>query len=234
MDAKAENDQALDDSYGIRAWMRADPKKNTQHELARRASALAGFKIAQQRISSVLSPPGVSGAERSTRYMPFIVKAMEGDNNTYPMKRKRRLAVVRYPKTPTLDTNDDIPAYDLNKNTTGGLGIMNSEVARWVTRPGNLSHVSDAYGVQAREVDMRPMYRPGDILIVNPRLAPRVEDGVLLLSEDKTNVQIGEFVSESADMWVVKKYGDNPETFTFSRAEFPACHPVCLVFPGRN
>lgn len=111
---------------------------------------------------------------------------------------------------------------------------MNKEVARWVIRPDNLAHVTDAYGVQAREVDMRPMYRPGDVLIVNPRLAPRVEDGVLLLSDDKTSVQIGEFVSQDADTWVVKKYGDNPQTVTFPRVDFPACHPVCLVFPGRN
>ena len=75
----------------------------------------------------------------------------------------------------------------------GTLTITDTDPIDWVLPPTHLQHVRDGYGVIIAGDSMVPIYRPGDIALVNPRLPPKLEDVVILYTPDKTSATIKEY-----------------------------------------
>lgn len=95
-----------------------------------------------------------------------------------------------------------------------------------VPRPAALSTVPGVYAIYMRGPSMTPMYRSGDLLIINPHHPPRPEDGALFLSRERDRFRIGEFLRETGTEWVCKRWGNKPAEFRLRKHEFPNCEPI--------
>ncbi|NBO20152.1 MAG: S24 family peptidase, partial [Proteobacteria bacterium] len=74
-----------------------------------------------------------------------------------------------------------------------------------VPRPHYLAHVKDAYAVYVVGDSMAPMYRPRQLLFVNPYKPPVSGSGVVITLADGA-VLIKEFVRQKPTGMVVREY----------------------------
>ena len=202
----------IDDPHGIQRAREA--RGWTERELARRPG------VPYQRIQS-LEKATPKGGKTYSRYLPQVLAALESD-----------AAPADNPRFKTVGLPNDLPVYALRPNQSGGVEKTATIVAS-VPRPNKVRSVPDAYAVRVWGSDMAPKYRPGDDLAVDPIAPPRPQCGVLLISKEKHVVEIGDFVAEGADLWMVQKFGETPATMTFSRLDYPIVHVVCGVYPDR-
>ncbi|HET7411646.1 MAG TPA: helix-turn-helix domain-containing protein [Pararhizobium sp.] len=95
-----------------------------------------------------------------------------------------------------------------------------------VPRPHYLKNVRDAYSVYTVGWSMVPMYRPGQLLYVNPHKPPQPGRGVVVTKQTDA-VVIKEFVREMPDGSIeLREYQPKPRTFTVRREEIRHIHAV--------
>lgn len=75
-----------------------------------------------------------------------------------------------------------------------------------VERPPVLKNKRDAYAMHCVGDSMKPMYRQGQTLFVNPYLPPRTEDGIIIYMAHGETVLVKEFVRQTATELWVKEY----------------------------
>ncbi len=94
-----------------------------------------------------------------------------------------------------------------------------------VPRPHYLAQTKDAYAIYVIGNSMIPMYRPRQLLFVNPYKPPSPGSGVVIT---KTNgaVLIKEFVKQKATGLVVREYAPNLRDFTIPMADIATIHAV--------
>jgi hypothetical protein len=78
--------------------------------------------------------------------------------------------------------------------------------------------------VQIWGSSMSPKYHPKDIVIINPMAPPRPFGGVLAMNEDRSDVCIGEFVSETDNEWIIARFGSGARGSPFGAQGLPD-HP---------
>ena len=94
-----------------------------------------------------------------------------------------------------------------------------------VPRPHYLAHVKDAYAVYVVGDSMAPMYRPRQLLFVNPYKPPVSGSGVVITLADGA-VLIKEFVRQKPTGMVVREYRPQLRDFTISQTDIAALHAV--------
>ena len=94
-----------------------------------------------------------------------------------------------------------------------------------VPRPHYLAHVRDAYAVYVVGDSMTPMYRPRQLLFVNPYKPPVSGSGVVITLADSA-VLIKEFVRQKPTGIVVREYRPQPRDFTIGQADIASLHAV--------
>lgn len=223
----SEMDGRTRDIYGIRAWREA--QGYDQRTLAGMVSMILGRHINYQKIQRLEGPitPTLGNEPISDALQP-ILDMMSGSISAETVKGDVNLVPPQ--AIPKRDFRMDVPVYDLRANALGGVEMAG--LITTITRHENIKYIKEAYGVQIRERNMVPVYWPGDVLIVNPALAPRVEKGVLIMSGDQHDIRIGEFAAEDDEFWTIKRYGTTPETIRLAKAQYPICHRVCATYPG--
>jgi SOS-response transcriptional repressor LexA len=120
----------------------------------------------------------------------------------------------------------------------GGTMVVSTEPLETVQRPWYLRDVRDGFGVLIVGESMIPVYEPGDIVIINPRLPPmRGKDVILVAGEHE-----GEFTATikrlegwTSTLWKLRQF--NPPngqrgTFTLSKADWPKALRVVGSFKG--
>jgi phage repressor protein C with HTH and peptisase S24 domain len=221
-----------DDPYGIKA--RREARGWSQQELADRANEFLtaeekrrGMRVKKQDVGRLEKTSDIKKKPVNSMYKGVVISALNAPDD------EPRLALAERggPRLVPASKND-VPLFDVWIDPkTGESGLSPSAIGT-IPRPPLLAHATQAYCVQVRGVDMSPVYRPGDTLAIDPNRVPRTESGVVLVSEDH-KIVIGEFVSETAEKWELKKYGAQPETISVSRERFPACHCIAIIYPGR-
>lgn len=94
-----------------------------------------------------------------------------------------------------------------------------------VPRPYYLTHAKDAYALYVVGDSMVPMYRPRQLLFINPYKLPSPGNGVVI-TDAKGAVQIKEFVRQKANGVTVREYQPRMREFTISRADIASLHAV--------
>lgn len=110
--------------------------------------------------------------------------------------------------------------------------VMSAEPVDMAERPPSLRHVKGAYGVIVVGESMRPILRPGDVVIVHPHKQPRREDICVFrrLSDGEFHSTVKEFRSQTVDHWLVHRYGSNPGDKKLKKADWPECHVVVTIY----
>ena len=94
-----------------------------------------------------------------------------------------------------------------------------------VPRPHYLQHVKDAYAIYVVGDSMAPMYRPGQLLFVNPYKPPTAGSGVVIVQPDGA-VLIKEFVKQKSNGVVLREYRPTPRDFTLPQTAIATMHSV--------
>lgn len=186
----------------------------TERDLARRAG------VPYQRIQA-LERPSPAGKAPYSRYLPDVLRALdEGEGNP-------RSPLSANPRFVPPETGQ-MPVYLMRPNQSGGMEMTGAVIAM-MRKLVSMAHIPGAYAAQIWGSGMAPKYHPKDIVFVNPIAPPRPFGGVIVMSEDRADVHIGEFVHETADEWVIKQFGDNPAEKRLSRATYPVIHAIVSV-----
>lgn len=94
-----------------------------------------------------------------------------------------------------------------------------------VPRPYYLAHVRDAYAIYVVGQSMVPMYRPRQLLFVNPYKPPSPGNGVVI-TDPRGAVLIKEFVKQKPNGIVVREYQPALRDFTIAQSDIATLHAV--------
>lgn len=94
-----------------------------------------------------------------------------------------------------------------------------------VPRPHYLAHVKDAYAVYVVGDSMVPMYRPRQLLFINPYKPPVPGSGVVLTLKDGAAL-VKEYVRQKVAGVMLREYHPSQRDFTVSHTEIAALHAV--------
>lgn len=202
----------MNDPHGIRG--RRVALGWSERDLARRAG------VPYQRVQALerVSPAGKSPY---SRYLDDVLRALDvGEGNpSAPIAANPRFALP--------SSTGEMPVYAMRPNQTGGMetGVMIAMMRKLVS----FVHVPGAYAVQIWGSGNAPKYHPKDIVFVNPIAPPRPFGGVIVMSEDRADIHLGEYVGETDDEWIIQQFGAHPAEKRLSRAAYPVVHAIVCV-----
>lgn len=172
-----------------------------------------------------------AGLVKHSRYIEPILKVLGSDISK---------AVAQ-----TVEPGDIIPqgllvgdkGMPLYAQAEGGDGaiIINFDPIDYLKWPAPLMNIREGFGVLVTETSMFPVFEPGDIALVNPKLLPRRDKNCVLLGPDsgsKIKALIKRYQGQSEGVWRVTQW--NPvEDFELSKAEWPRCYSVVGKYDAR-
>lgn len=91
--------------------------------------------------------------------------------------------------------------------------------------PGFVAHVRDAYAIYVVGDSMSPMYRPGQLLYINPHKPPTPGRGIVITKSSRA-VLIKELVRVTSYGLVVREYQPKTREFTVPQSEIQDAHVV--------
>lgn len=94
-----------------------------------------------------------------------------------------------------------------------------------VPRPHYLAHAKDAYAIYVVGDSMTPMYRPRQLLFVNPYKPPVPGSGVVIVQPNGA-VLIKEFVKQKSGGVVLREYQPTQRDFTLANDDISSLHTV--------
>jgi len=123
------------------------------------------------------------------------------------------------------DQADSIPVYGAARGGDDQEMHLDGRPIDWVPRPPFLRNVRQAYSMQVVGDSMKPMYRAGQLVYVNPFRLPRPENGVVIYKHNGA-VLVKELVRRSATRLTVKEYQPREREFSLPIDEIQAIHTV--------
>ncbi len=121
-----------------------------------------------------------------------------------------------------------LPVFALKRGKKQEMFLTREAVDK-VPRPPMLAHVKDAYALYVVDKSMVPMYRPRQLLFVNPYKPPAPGNGVIVVLNDGA-VSIREFVAQKQDSVVVRAHHPSRRDATLALASIAAIHAIAGVW----
>lgn len=132
---------------------------------------------------------------------------------------------------------NDLPVYTAVEGGPGEIHFGDN-LHETVPRPWYVANAADAYAVLVVGTSMVPVIRPGQMVVVNPRLGPIPGEPAIFSNHHDGNFRatIKEFVKSSADAWHVHQY--NPpdgqsHDLKLLKSDWPDAVRVVGWFAGR-
>lgn len=169
-----------------------------------------------------------NGTVKHSRYMNAILRELGLESGTAPKGEASR-------PIPQFLGESDLPVYSAVEGGPGEM-VVSTEPIDFVPRPWFLKNVKDGYAVVVTGESMIPVYEPGDLVIVNPRLqAIRGKNAIFVsgsheLGDFKATVK--RLLRSAPDAWHVKQYNP-PDGMTEEFALPKRQWPLALRIVGR-
>lgn len=131
----------------------------------------------------------------------------------------------------------DLPVFAAVEGGAGEIA-WGTEPIELVPRPWYVANAADAMAILVTGESMMPVIRPGQMVVVDPRLPPLPQEPAVFMSEDHGHFRatIKELRRSTATDWVVYQYNP-PEgqehEFKLPKAEWPKAQRVVGWFAGR-
>jgi hypothetical protein len=118
----------------------------------------------------------------------------------------------------------------------GGPGemVVSTDPIDLVPRPWYMGQVRDGFAVLVVGDSMVPAFEPGELAIVNPRLPPKRNDDVILISgedEGEFRASIKRLINWDAKSWRLKQYNPARE-FSWTKKDWPKALSVVGKYRG--
>ena len=205
-----------------------DAKNWSQDDLA------AAAKVSQQTIGKL-----ETGTARTSKFIARIAAALGvsvSDLDPDFGSPAQEIASIHRVPEQVLGIRD-LPVYSAVEGGPGEL-VVSTDPIDWVPRPWYLGEVRDGYAVVVTGESMVPVYEPGDIVIINPRLpAIRGKNAIFVSGEER-----GEFkatvkrLEKSTERdWHVRQFNPpegRPEHFSLLKAVWPKALRIVGKFEG--
>lgn len=164
-----------------------------------------------------------SGEIRHSRFMMPILRVlgMSLDLAQEPPGVERSTEEGDSAPSPQFASETEMPIFAAAEGGDGEL-VVSSDPIDYVQRPWFLSRVRDPYGVVVTGDSMVPVYRPGDLLLVNPRLPPlREKNAIFVAGEERGEFRaaVKEYLGATGKEWLVRQYNP-PKDFGLPKAEW--------------
>jgi transcriptional regulator with XRE-family HTH domain len=163
------------------------------------------------------------GETKLSRKLPAILRALGLNQEASAVERDLNTMAAN-----GIMGEDEMPAYAI-MDEPGGVLRLTAIKVRNERRIASVISTPGAYGAFMRGTSMAPIFRPGELLLVDPLRAPRAGDRAIFRDADDqaSIVKVGELLSETADAWIGQ---DASGEFTASKEEFPHAHLIvgCL------
>lgn len=117
----------------------------------------------------------------------------------------------------------------------GGALVLTSLPVDRISRPAPLANVRDGYALIVAGESMSPVIRPGDIVLVHPHLAPKIEDTCLFVRNERgtLHVRLAEYRGETKDHWKLRRYSPQEREFDLSKKDWERCHVILGKYSRR-
>lgn len=116
-----------------------------------------------------------------------------------------------YTAPPQFFDGNDLPVFAAVEGGPGEM-VVNSDPIDYVVRPWFLRNIKEGYAVIVSGESMVPLFEPGDMVLVNPRL-PVVPGKAAIFVEGEErgefNATVKRFVKSEPDIWRARQF--NPE-----------------------
>lgn len=137
---------------------------------------------------------------------------------------ERRMEGGRF-SYPSPDRNDLVPVRSAARGGFAEEMHLSDGPIDYVPRPYYLAHAHDTYAVYVVGESMSPMYRPGQLLFVNPYKPPTPGRGVVVTLND-SSVLVKEYVRQTASEVFLKEYQPAVREFPILRSLIKDIHSV--------
>jgi phage repressor protein C with HTH and peptisase S24 domain len=197
-------------------------------ENAREARGWSQKDLADRvHISQVAIQKIESGKTNQSKFLPKIAQVLELDLATLD---QTLLAASGSDRPFVNEGRPDFPVYSSAEGGPGEI-IRSIDPVDFISRPLDLVHVRDAYGILVTGNSMAPEYKNGETATVEPHL-PIVPDEVYIFYAEKhgeARATIKHLRRATAEAWLVRQHNP-PEgmknDFSLSRREWGVAHRV--------
>lgn len=170
-----------------------------------------------------------NGVTKRSSYLPAIATRLGiplGDLDPAYKAATEGAGSIVLPTSSLMSPERDFRVY---ASAEGGPGeiIRSSDPVDFVPRPAPVQHVKEAYGLIVTGDSMEPEFRPGDTIIVNPRLPLIGGESYVFYSEfdGEARATVKNMRRATSDKWLVRQW--NPaKDFSLNRKEWRICHRV--------
>lgn len=187
------------------------------------ADLAARTKISQQAIGKL-----EAGTAKTSKFLARIAAALgvapadlDDDFQDAPPSQQ----IYGFRPQPEILGPRDLPVFSAVEGGPGEM-VVSTDPIEWVQRPWFLREVKEGYAVVVTGESMIPVYEPGDIVIVNPRLPAIVNKNAIFVSgEDRGDftATVKRLIRSTATEWHVRQHNP-PEggtsDFTLLKAEW--------------
>jgi transcriptional regulator with XRE-family HTH domain len=116
-----------------------------------------------------------------------------------------------------------VPLHTLQVSKSGEAALA-PKPADYLPRPYFLLHMQDVYALQIADDAMEPMYRPRQVLFVNPYKTP-VAGGGVVITDANGGIMVRELVRQKPDL-VLREYKPKRRDITLAAEDVAAIHAV--------
>ncbi len=177
---------------------------------------------------------------------PAIMKIESGktSRSRFMPELERFLGIVRPPASasqyrppPQLFTGNDLPVFSAAEGGPGEM-VVSTDPIEFVPRPWFLKSIKEGYAVIVTGESMVPVYEPGDMVIVNPRLpAIKGRNAIFVGGEEhgEFKATVKRLERSTPSEWHVRQWnppeGAKPE-FTLSKKQWPRALRIVGKYEG--
>ena len=200
----------------------------SQADLAARA------KISQQAVGKL-----EAGTAKTSKFLVRIAAALEVSpadlDDDFRDVTAQQISGFRPP--PEILGPRDLPVFSAVEGGPGEM-VVHTDPIEWVQRPWFLREVKEGYAVVVTGESMVPVYEPGDIVIINPRLPAVPNKNAIFVGGEEH----GEFVAtvkrltrSTTKEWHVRQHNP-PEgakaDFALSKSDWPKALRIVGKYEG--
>ncbi|MGA2491877.1 MAG: helix-turn-helix domain-containing protein [Roseiarcus sp.] len=182
------------------------------------------------------------GEQGSTKYLPKLaaelgveVGDLDPSYSQALQKTPRDNEAVVLPSRPSFSVHNGLPVYASAEGGDGAM-LLSIEPIDYEPRPSFLDSAKDAYMMLISGDSMVPAYKPGERVIVDPRLGPIRDEPAIFYAVNgdlgEARVLIKEFIRQTSTHWLVRQFNP-PQELQLAKSEWAKAHRVVGKYTRR-
>lgn len=174
------------------------------------------------------------GLVRFSPHMPRIAEVLglssllpsPGNKSSQARAPRQEVSYVA-PIASVVRNDDEVPVYPAVEGGDGAM-LINRDPIDWLPRPEPLIGAKEGYYAYIVGDSMVPAYRPGEQVMVHPKLPTIPDETYIFYTNDPSDdrAKIKHLIKVTPDDWIVEEYSPERRQFPLDRREWPVAHRI--------